>query len=50
MLLGVLEIRADTGLSGLGCFWDAMVIGGDFEAGAGMMLSAGDGQSYSPDL
>ncbi len=33
MSLGVLEIRAGAGLSGLGCFWDVVVIGGDFEAG-----------------
>jgi hypothetical protein len=33
MLLGVLEIRAGAGFRALGCFWDVVVIGGDFEAG-----------------
>ncbi len=39
MLLGVLEIRAGAGLGGLGCFWDVVVIGCDFEAGAHLVIN-----------
>ena len=43
MLLGALEISSGAGLSGLGCFWDVVVIWGVFEAGDHLVIS----RSYS---
>lgn len=42
MLLGVLEIRAGVVLGGLGCFWDGMMIGRDFEAGDQKVINCED--------